>query len=63
MKLVKMTLMGKFKYLRVNNYRNQLTNSKIGKITNRLFTKDIMQMKIQPQWLETWKVIMFFIYW
>ena len=63
MKFVKMTLMGKFNYLCVNNYRNQLTNSKIGKITNRLFTKDIMQMKIQAQWLETWKVITFLIYW
>lgn len=62
-KFVKMTLTGKFKYLCVNNYRNKLINSKIEKITNSLFTKDIMQMKIQPQWLEIWKVITFLIYW
>ena len=60
---VKMTLTGKFKYLCINNYRNQLINSKIAKITNRLFTKGIMQMKIQPEWLEIWKVITFLIYW
>lgn len=39
--IVKMTLTGKFKYLCVNNYRNKLINSKIEKITNSLFTKDI----------------------